>query len=246
MALVSKRELSELFHIHYITEIILALSYIILKYVPYTAVRVFGTSEFISWEKELLMFTCILIAFKTRRRGHVNFLPYLSSACNMAKLSNFILFFYTKSAYGFTYSAVLVIHMLLLPKPKYKGPDNVTYFVGEEFEKQLRTEKSSEWLVEFYATWNPDCTEFASVFKELSTKFSSKNLKFGKIDVARSPNSAERYNISTAVTTRSLPTVILFKNGKEYMRRPMLDNRGRPIPFSFSYENVVNTFQLSS
>lgn len=245
MPLVSKRELRELFHIHYIIELTLALSYIILKTIPWTATTIFGTSEFISWERELLMFTCILIAFKTRRRGHVNFLPYLSSACTMAKFSNFILFFYVKPIYGFTYSAVLLTHILLFPKPKYKGPDHVTYFIGEEFERRLAADKSSIWLVEFYATWNPDCTEFASVFKELSAKYATNNLKFGKIDVTRSPKIAEKYDISDSVTTRTLPTVILFKNGREHMRRPLIDNRNRPVPFSFSYENVVNTFQLA-
>lgn len=59
-------------------------------------------------ETELLMFTFILIAFKTRRRGHVNFLPYLSSACTMAKVGNFLLFFFAKPMYGLTYSAVLL------------------------------------------------------------------------------------------------------------------------------------------
>ena len=60
--------------------------------------------------------------------------------------------------------------MLFFPKPKYKGPENVTYFIGEEFEKELARDKKVEWLIEFYATWNPDCTEFAGVFSELSAK----------------------------------------------------------------------------
>jgi hypothetical protein len=34
--------------------------------------------------------------------------------------------------------------------------------------------------------------------------------------------------------SRQLPTVILFKNGKEVTRRPAADNRGKLIKFFFS------------
>lgn len=48
MALVTKRELRELMQIHYVFEVILALAYIILKSIPWLAVRVFGTTDFTS------------------------------------------------------------------------------------------------------------------------------------------------------------------------------------------------------
>lgn len=60
--------------------------------------------------------------------------------------------------------------MLLFPKPKYRGPENITYFLGDDFEKELAKDKSVKWLVEFYTTWNPDCNEFVGVFAELSAK----------------------------------------------------------------------------
>lgn len=46
MALVTKRELRQLMHVHYLTEIILALAYIIIKSIPWVALRVFETSEY--------------------------------------------------------------------------------------------------------------------------------------------------------------------------------------------------------
>lgn len=99
--------------------------------------------------------------------------------------------------------------------------------------------------MEFYATWNPDCTDFAGVFCELSAKFGSKQLRFGKIDVARSPKVAEKYNVVPSMTSRTLPTLIMFKDGREFMRRPLVDTRDRLVPFSFSYENIVSVFNLS-
>lgn len=46
----------------------------------------------------------------------------------------------------------------------------MTYFMGDDFEKELARDKKVKWLIEFYATWNPDCIEFAGVFSELSAK----------------------------------------------------------------------------
>lgn len=144
MALISKRELRQLMQLHYVFELILAFAYIIIKSTvfgtnEYTSVSkgsdwIGGTIQLcmdcsgvsilikhnflsiksIQGETELLMFTFILIAFKTRRRGHVNFLPYLSSACNMAKVGNFLLFFFAKPMYGLTYSAILLGKPLIM------------------------------------------------------------------------------------------------------------------------------------
>lgn len=59
----------------------------------------------------------------------------------------------------------------------------------------------------------------------------------------------EKYNIVTSVTSRTLPTLIMFKDGREYMRRPLLDTRERVVPFSFSFvsqlaNSLVNDIHL--
>jgi hypothetical protein len=52
--------------------------------------------------------------------------------------------------------------------------------------------------------------------------------------VGRYPDAAKKYNISDSSMSRQLPTVILFKGGKEVTRRPAVDNRGKLIKFFFS------------
>ena len=48
MALVTKRELRQLMHIHYVFEIVLALAYVILKSIPWVATRIFETKEYMA------------------------------------------------------------------------------------------------------------------------------------------------------------------------------------------------------
>ena len=63
-------------------------------------------------------------------------------------------------------------------------------------------------LVDFWATWCPPCRQMAPIVEELSGELKGK-VKFGKVDVDSNKNLAARYQI------RSIPTFILFKNGKK-------------------------------
>ena len=65
-------------------------------------------------------------------------------------------------------------------------------------------------------------------------RFALDNFKFGKVDVGRYPDAAAKYHISDASTTKQLPTLILFKEGKEVDRRPYADHKGKLVKFLFS------------
>lgn len=66
-------------------------------------------------------------------------------------------------------------------------------------------------------------------------------------------------------SSKQLPTVIMFKNGKEVERRPLVTSNGKLLPFSFTYvrhvcvcfisqtqflffmqENFVTTFNMNN
>ena len=59
-------------------------------------------------------------------------------------------------------------------------------------------------------------------------------MKFGKVDVGRYPELAKKYYIDDSSFSRQLPTVIVFKNGEECMRRPAIDSKGKLQKFIFS------------
>lgn len=63
-------------------------------------------------------------------------------------------------------------------------------------------------LVDFWATWCPPCRKMAPVVEEVAGELKGK-AKFGKVDVDSNKNLATRYQI------RSIPTFILFKDGKK-------------------------------
>lgn len=81
---------------------------------------------------------------------------------------------------------------------------------SENFEKEvLKSEKPV--LVDFYADWCGPCNAMAPVIEELATELDGK-AKVGKINVDENSDIAVEYNIM------SIPTLIIFKNGKEEKR----------------------------
>ncbi len=43
-----------------------------------------------------------------------------------------------------------------------------------------------------------------------------------------------RFNVDTSVSSKQLPTLILFVNGKEKMRKPVIDKKGTVWKYTFT------------
>lgn len=80
----------------------------------------------------------------------------------------------------------------------------------------------------------------------MTFRYTLDNLKFGKVDIGRYPDAAVNYNVSDASTSKQLPTLILFKDGKEVERRPHADRKGKLVKFLFSMDNVKAAFDLNN
>ncbi|KFM67437.1 Thioredoxin-related transmembrane protein 2-like protein, partial [Stegodyphus mimosarum] len=248
MSIFTLKELKRLIHPHHLLNFVLAVSYLFAKLVRPFCSYLFPKSgcELEFKETEILIFLAVIVLLRTKKRGAVQMIPYLSAFCMYAKLANIALFFYADPRLGVIYLVLCLIHLLLLPEPTYEGPENVVYFTGPSLEEELKRDTRVTWLITFYTVWNSNCVNFAPVFAELSVKYGLDNLKFGKLDVTRYPEAAEKFHVSTSAFTKQLPTLILFRNGKEINRRPTVDAKYQLIKFFFSEENVTAAFNLNN
>lgn len=80
------------------------------------------------------------------------------------------------------------------------------YFTDEDFKAEV-LESNLPVLVDFYADWCGPCKMMAPVIDELATEYNGK-VKVGKMNVDENQDIAQQYNIM------SIPTIILFKDGK--------------------------------
>ena len=71
--------------------------------------------------------------------------------------------------------------------------------------------KSGVTLVDFFAEWCGPCRTIAPVLEEVA-KHLSGQVQFGKLDIEKSHMTAKSYHVT------SVPTLILYKDGKEVNR----------------------------
>ncbi len=84
--------------------------------------------------------------------------------------------------------------------------EKITYVSStQEFDNLLAKEKLV--LVDFWATWCAPCRMIAPVIEKLAGQYEGK-IKVAKVDVDQQQELSIRYGI------QSIPTVILFKEGK--------------------------------
>ncbi|MDR2462051.1 MAG: thioredoxin [Mycoplasmataceae bacterium] len=76
---------------------------------------------------------------------------------------------------------------------------------SKNFSKSI---EKNTWVVDFYADWCGPCKMLSPIFENVAKKYPKIN--FTKINVDESNDIAEKYNVL------SIPTIIVFKDGKKY------------------------------
>ena len=92
---------------------------------------------------------------------------------------------------------------------------SVHEITDNNFQKEVLEEKKAV-LIDFFADWCYPCKMMAPVVEELSKE---ESIKVGKVNIDENQELAEKYGVE------SIPTIIVFKNGKEYKRQVGVTDR---------------------
>ena len=79
-------------------------------------------------------------------------------------------------------------------------------FTDENFEEEV-VNSDKPVLIDFWAVWCGPCKIIAPVIEELAGEYEGK-VKVGKLDVDENQRVSIKYGV------RSIPTLLIFKNGK--------------------------------
>lgn len=88
------------------------------------------------------------------------------------------------------------------------GSVSVSALSGNTFQQSIG---AGVHVVDFWAEWCGPCRLQSPIMEQLARRYNGK-ASVGKVDVDRETDLAEQFNV------RSIPTVIVFKNGQETAR----------------------------
>lgn len=92
--------------------------------------------------------------------------------------------------------------------PKVADHASILTLTDKNFQQQT---KNKVVLVDFWAEWCAPCKMMAPVLNDVAGDLTG-NSQVGKLNIEQYQSMAQQFNV------RSIPTLILFKNGKEVKR----------------------------
>ncbi|KAL7685448.1 putative Thioredoxin domain-containing protein [Plasmopara halstedii] len=131
--------------------------------------------------------------------------------------------------------------------PRYDGASNIVELNPATMEKLItKAVDSPSWLVFYYTDWSDSCVEHEPMLADLSLRYSSTSLQFGRVDVNKWPDLAVENQINVSTSSWQLPTLILFQSGKEMMRLPPIDENGKITKSVLDQASLIAAFKLQA
>lgn len=93
--------------------------------------------------------------------------------------------------------------------PNVENHASILTLTDKNFQQQV---KNGTVLVDFWAAWCGPCRMMAPILNKVAEETQNTSVRVAKIDIEKYQSVAQQYNI------RSIPTLVIFKNGKEKSR----------------------------
>lgn len=241
-------------HPYYVFNGLLIVTYIVLRLQrlspEYTGLDL---RDMFGFTREMQIYLCLFLLLATRVLSAPTMDVYLSSAFNFCRLSILLCLWYMNVQLLLVFGTLWAVMYATCPQPRFALPEalNIMTLNPITFKQRvLENTHETVTIVWCHAPWSPRCSQLTPVFADVAQRFKHPRMVFSRVDLSKFSKIADDIgNISTAPTSRQLPTVIAYKQGKEVGRIPVTDDQGR-VPKQFIYgftkDDVINTLKLQS
>eukprot|EP00752_Nemacystus_decipiens_P013491 g11950.t1 len=229
----ARRQWMRFVHLHYVVNASMVLSYAVLRcWVSSPRLTTRETWTGFSQESEVLGLAAATLLSKYRKMA--TFDELLDRVFFLGKAAVAVLLFFVGIPHMVSYLIVWT---------------EVTHLSPGEFRSMVRSPAQAPgqrvaWLVMFYADWCSASHNLKPMFGALARRYADKNRRFAVVDVLAHPEIAEDLNISTAGTSKQIPTFALFASGREICRLPTFASDGRVVRARMDERGVTKYFEL--
>ena len=166
------------------------------------------------------------------------------------KLINFFLFFFVEYKYAIWYAVILIISYILIEIPRYNGKTNILPInTQHEFNSLIlnNIKKNTYSFVVFHSHLSSKCIFTEEIWASMSLKYTHERLKFYSVDIDNCNEICLSQNINTKGSYIEIPILILYKNGSEEKRFPMVDKNGKTYQaLKYSKKGLISFFDLET
>ncbi|KAJ9455498.1 Thioredoxin-related transmembrane protein 2-like protein [Diplonema papillatum] len=206
--------------------------------------------------RESQIWLCYVLILVTRLLRYGDFQSLVSSALLFAKAAIFASLFIADWYLPFYFVGIWVVLFLFTSEPSFETPRRK--FVKMDKKKMFdvvfqSVDESKEqaqvyWFINVWASWQKSgaSKKFNPMFAEMSARYSNDFCKFTKIDAGRlgGQQIVKKLKIDDSALSKHMPSMVLFKNGKEIQRLPVIGRSDVSYLHEYTLEQIEKHFNL--
>lgn len=210
------------FERYYLCNWAVLLTYVVLR-VQRLDPGELGDKDFLGFTREASIYVSLALLLIARAFSAPTLDAYLATAFKgIAATLLLCLWFMDRTMFRYFGSIYLAV-LLLCPQPRFQYPSSIHTLNHQSFASRITNNTHKTFYVVWaHATWSPRCTQLAPVFADLCRRLRHPRVQFAKLDVGRWGEAAKLLGVTVAATSKQLPTVIVYRQGKEWARIPKL------------------------
>eukprot|EP00659_Diplonema_papillatum_P015621 gene15621-23841_t len=194
--------------------------------------------------RESQIWLCYVLILVTRLLRYGDFQSLVSSALLFAKAAIFASLFIADCNNVQTSEPSFETPRRKFVKMDKKKMFDVVFQSVDESKEQAQV----YWFINVWASWQKSgaSKKFNPMFAEMSARYSNDFCKFTKIDAGRlgGQQIVKKLKIDDSALSKHMPSMVLFKNGKEIQRLPVIGRSDVSYLHEYTLEQIEKHFNL--